>query len=81
MNPGEFNPIGVTSIAVDQPSVWLRSADGNGTLPLEILVAATAAWIRLPEATRECTAHDHRERNHQGIDNRLIEPTDRPAAQ
>ena len=31
----------------------------------------------LRKATREYAAHYHRERNHQGIDNRLIEPTDR----
>jgi len=31
----------------------------------------------LRKATREYTAHYHRERNHQGIDNRLIEPGDR----
>jgi transposase InsO family protein len=30
----------------------------------------------LRKATREYTAHYHRERNHQGIDNRLIEPDD-----
>ena len=30
----------------------------------------------LRRATREYTAHYHRERNHQGIDNRLIEPED-----
>jgi len=29
----------------------------------------------LRKATREFSAHYHRERNHQGIDNRLIEPT------
>jgi len=28
----------------------------------------------LRKATREYAAHYHRERNHQGIDNRLIEP-------
>jgi hypothetical protein len=28
----------------------------------------------LRKATREFAAHYHRERNHQGIDNRLIEP-------
>jgi transposase InsO family protein len=32
----------------------------------------------LRQATRECAAHYHRERNHQGIENRLIEPDDRP---
>ena len=32
----------------------------------------------LRKATREYAAHYHRERNHQGIDNRLIEPGDRP---
>jgi hypothetical protein len=32
----------------------------------------------LRKATREYAAHYHRERNHQGIDNRLIEPDDRP---
>jgi len=31
----------------------------------------------LRKATREYAAHYHRERNHQGIDNRLIEPCDR----
>jgi putative transposase len=31
----------------------------------------------LRKATREYAAHYHRERNHQGIDNRLIEPVDR----
>ena len=31
----------------------------------------------LREATREYAAHYHRERNHQGIDNRLIEPDNR----
>jgi transposase InsO family protein len=31
----------------------------------------------LRKATREYAAHYHRERNHQGIDNRLIEPEDR----
>ena len=31
----------------------------------------------LRKATREYAAHYHRERNHQGIDNRLIEPSDR----
>ncbi len=31
----------------------------------------------LRKATREYAAHYHRERNHQGIDNRLIEPGDR----
>ena len=30
----------------------------------------------LRKATREYTAHYHRERNHQGIDTRLIEPAD-----
>jgi len=34
----------------------------------------------LQKATREYAAHYHRERNHQGIDNRLIEPGDRPAS-
>ncbi len=34
----------------------------------------------LRKATREYAAHYHRERNHQGIDNRLIEPADRPAS-
>ncbi len=29
----------------------------------------------LRKATREYAAHYHRERNHQGIDNRLIEPS------
>ncbi len=32
----------------------------------------------LRKATREYAAHYHRERNHQGIDNRLIEPDHRP---
>ena len=32
----------------------------------------------LRKATREYAAHYHRERNHQGLDNRLIEPYDRP---
>ncbi len=31
----------------------------------------------LRKATREYTSHYHRERNHQGLDNRLIEPRDR----
>ena len=31
----------------------------------------------LRKATREYAAHYHRERNHQGIDNRLIEPGNR----
>jgi transposase InsO family protein len=31
----------------------------------------------LRKATREYAAHYHRERNHQGIDNRLIEPASR----
>ena len=31
----------------------------------------------LRKATREYAAHYHRERNHQGLDNRLIEPPDR----
>jgi putative transposase len=31
----------------------------------------------LRKATREFATHYHRERNHQGIDNRLIEPGDR----
>jgi hypothetical protein len=31
----------------------------------------------LRNATHEYAAHYHRERNHQGIDNRLIEPEDR----
>ncbi len=31
----------------------------------------------LRKATREYAAHYHRERNHQGIDNRLIQPDDR----
>jgi transposase InsO family protein len=30
----------------------------------------------LRKATREYAAHYHREQNHQGIDNRLIEPAD-----
>jgi transposase InsO family protein len=30
----------------------------------------------LRKATREYAAHYHRERNHQGLDNRLIEPED-----
>ena len=34
----------------------------------------------LRKATREYAAHYHRERNHQGIDNRLIEPDDRPGS-
>ena len=32
----------------------------------------------LRKATREYAAHYHRERNHQGIDNRLIESDGRP---
>jgi transposase InsO family protein len=32
----------------------------------------------LRKATREFAAHYHTERNHQGLDNRLIEPDDRP---
>ena len=32
----------------------------------------------LRKATREFAAHYHTERNHQGIDNRLIDPDDRP---
>ena len=32
----------------------------------------------LRKATREYAAHYHRERNHQGIENRLIESDDRP---
>ena len=31
----------------------------------------------LRKATQEFAAHYHRERNHQGLDNRLIEPDDR----
>ncbi len=31
----------------------------------------------LRKATREFAAHYHRERNHQGLDNQLIEPDDR----
>ena len=31
----------------------------------------------LRKATSEYAAHYHRERNHQGVDNRLIEPDDR----
>ena len=31
----------------------------------------------LRKASREYAVHYHRERNHQGIDNRLIEPTER----
>jgi len=31
----------------------------------------------LRKATREYASHYHRERNHQGLDNRLIEPADR----
>jgi len=34
----------------------------------------------LRKATREYTAHYHRERNHQGINNRLIEPDDPPGS-
>jgi hypothetical protein len=34
----------------------------------------------LRKATREYATHYHRERNHQGIDNRLIEPDDRLAS-
>jgi transposase InsO family protein len=34
----------------------------------------------LRKATREYAAHYHGERNHQGIDNRLIEPDDRPGS-
>jgi putative transposase len=34
----------------------------------------------LRKATREYAAHYHRERNHQGIDNRLIEPDNRLAS-
>ena len=34
----------------------------------------------LRKATREYAAHYHLERNHQGIDNRLIEPDDRPGS-
>lgn len=36
----------------------------------------------LRKATREFAAHYHRERNHQGLENRLIEPNhrDRPAS-
>ncbi len=34
----------------------------------------------LRKATREYAAHYHKERNHQGIDNRLIEPDDRPGS-
>ena len=34
----------------------------------------------LRKATREFAAHYHSERNHQGIDNRLIEPGDRPTS-
>jgi len=31
----------------------------------------------LRKASREFAAHYHRERNHQGLDNRSIEPSDR----
>ncbi len=34
----------------------------------------------LRKATREYAAHYHRERNHQGLDNRLIEPGDCPGS-
>jgi transposase InsO family protein len=34
----------------------------------------------LRKAAREFAAHYHTERNHQGIDNRLIEPNDRPGS-
>jgi hypothetical protein len=34
----------------------------------------------LRKATREFAAHYHRERNHQEIDNRLIEPDDHPVS-
>jgi transposase InsO family protein len=34
----------------------------------------------LRKATREYAAHYHRERNHQGVDNRLIAPDDPPRA-
>jgi transposase InsO family protein len=34
----------------------------------------------LRRATREYAAHYHRERNHQGLDNQLIEPDDRPGS-
>ena len=34
----------------------------------------------LSKATREYAAHYHAERNHQGIDNRLIEPDNRSAS-
>jgi hypothetical protein len=34
----------------------------------------------LRKATREFATHYHRERNHQGLDNRLIEPDDRSAS-
>ncbi len=34
----------------------------------------------LRKATREFAAHYHTERNHQGIDNRLIETDDRPGS-
>ena len=34
----------------------------------------------LRKATGEFAAHYHRERNHQGLDNRLIEPDDPPGS-
>ena len=34
----------------------------------------------LRKATREYAAHYHRERNHQGIENRLIEASDQPGS-
>ncbi len=34
----------------------------------------------LRKATREYAAHYHRERNHQGLDNRLIEPDALPGS-
>ncbi len=54
--------------------------------PWQILVASCLNRMiffgegSLRKATREFAAHYHRERNHQGIDNRLIERSDRPGS-
>jgi len=45
----------------------------NECLDRMIFFGERSLW----KATREYAAHYHRERNHQGIDNRLIEPDDR----
>jgi len=66
----------------------MESSDRTGPFLMDSVHAHTLRFERplapsfengagVRKATREYAAHYHRERNHQGLDNRLVEPDER----